>query len=196
MHWGDTQSFFQVVLALNIAYYSFRGLWSLESQEQIDVLTQTERELQAIRSRLEKRIEDPSLTEDEKRRGAEWLRRTDINAPVEAATIYKEGVLELFHSVERKVGGFCLADAAVCMLLLIYSTLHYGHRLAGPVFWVFMVFTLLPTVAVVLLNSFARRSVQREVSLLRDAANRRRQYWEEFEQKFPSNVPFPLDKNA
>ena len=67
MHWGDTQSFFQVSLALNLAYYSFREVWSPTSDQHAEVLKAIDDDAQNVRARLSKRLVDETLIEEDRR---------------------------------------------------------------------------------------------------------------------------------
>jgi len=188
MHWGDTQSFFQVGLALNLAYYSFRGVWSPVSDRHADLIRQIDEDAARVRARLTARLRDETLTALEKRRGEEWLDRMDINGLGIGARIYRSGIAELFSKVERPVGNICLMDAIICLSLLIYSTLHYGHKLAAGWFWVIMVVTILPIILIFGVNLLALRELNTELRRLNDSRKGRESWWNEFIKAFPKNV--------
>jgi hypothetical protein len=92
MHWGDTQSFFQVVLALNVAYYSFRGVWQPDNEQLASLVKEIERNSKAVRARLQHRLKEAALTDEDRQRGAAWLNSNDVNGLGESVEISMERV--------------------------------------------------------------------------------------------------------
>jgi hypothetical protein len=78
--------------------------------------------------RLQHRLKEAALTHEDRQRGAAWLNSNDVNGLGESVEIYGAGVFELFRRLEPGLGVVCLADGAVCLLLLIYSTLGTGWQ--------------------------------------------------------------------
>lgn len=188
MHWGDTQSFFQVGLALNLAYYSFRGVWSPVSDRHADLIRGIDEDAERVRARLSGRLRDETLTVRERHRGEEWLARTDINGLGASARVYRSAVAELFSKVEKPLGNICLVDAIICFSLLIYSTLHYEHKLPAGWLWIIMAVTILPIIFIFSANLFALREINLELRRLNESRKRRESWWNEFIKEFPKNI--------
>jgi hypothetical protein len=195
MHWGDTQSFFQVSLALNLAYYSFREVWSPISDQHADVLRAIDDDAQNVRARLSKRLVDETVNEEDRRRGQIWLERIDVNGLGVSARVYRSAICDLrfaicdlFGKAEQTIGKICLTDAALSLVFLVYATLHYAHRLSAGWFWFIMAITILPIIVIYCFNLLLLREVRREVRVLNETRKQRERYWAEFIKEFPSNI--------
>jgi hypothetical protein len=165
LRWGDTQSIFQVTLALNLAYFSFREIRAPVHNKWLRDLTQLQDECLRIKNRLST-IEKPNYRPsdiknlDDKEKNIYLWNCYNAKQKYEAELdvhlynsgfIYKDmdfdddriDALQQYASIVMAICGF---------LVLLHASLHASDPLNPLWFLLFAIVTLLPTMFVLFVN--------------------------------------------
>jgi hypothetical protein len=191
MHWGDAQSFFQISLALNLAYFTFRELRAPAKIKQALLQAQTIEDIEHARTMLRDKLKDPTLAGYQRQNYQAWLDQAERSLPAPAATTYTIRAEQNILAAEQPLRFFCLGTAILSMVLLIYSTVHYGHRLSAVWFWPIVVISLSPICVIIGWNLLVSRLIERHVANLESFREIWRKGWGQLEVM--GSVPPPTE---
>jgi hypothetical protein len=160
VQWGNTQSIFQITLALNLAYFSLREIRAPTFARHEIELANAQRAGAGVLALLAEIHEDPRDPFNPIRLGYEaTLRMHERNlAGYERPFDYDTA------RWEARVRYFALAAAGLSLGLLFYGTLHSDHEMRAALLWLLTAVCLMPPALFLLYNlvisNLARRATR------------------------------------
>jgi len=150
--WGQTQSIFQISLALNAAYFTFREIRAPRFKQVEELLDYLESEADSTLKLLVD-LEEPPVGHEFRMRWFEYKNQLmGIRGNASGEKFGFSGLQENAAAVEKGGRYMTIAAAALSLALLIYSVVAYQESLSNWFFGILCAICFLPSGALIFYN--------------------------------------------